>query len=332
MKNKLVYLSYFLGYYLGLHKICRLFTKKQIVLTYHNVIPDRYFDNAVHLTASGSLPESAFKKQIEYISKHYLVTTKINMPHSIVITFDDGYKNNFDTILPILESYHINAYFFLSLSNLNNKEPLWIDKVLYWFSYVPYGNYEIGTSNYLIKNDTDRLNAYWRLFEEIKTNYTLRYTLTSDLENLYSFSKIKIDPNYFLLRFTGLTDNDIKEMNQKKILVGAHSVYHDMLAKLTLAELNKDFKTCEENIGTIYNTKVMSYPYGGPSQTSQMVFDSAKKYGFTYAFTNSPLVKDTKYSSSRITLPYMTIDKVIISAYLSGYHSFLKSLFKKNEL
>lgn len=328
MKNKLIYLSYFLGYYLGLHKICRLFTPKQIVLTYHNVIPDRYFDNAVHLTASGSLPESVFKKQIEYISKHYLVTTKINTPHSIVITFDDGYKNNFETILPILESYRISAYFFLSLSNRNNREPLWIDKILYWFSYVPYGNYEIGFLNYSIKNEADRLNEYWKLFEEIKKDYSLRYTLISNLDNLYSFRKIKIDSNYYSLRFTGLTDNDIKAISQKGSLIGAHSVYHDMLAKLTPSELDDDFKTCKQNIGTIYNTKVMSYPYGGPVQTSQAVFNCAKKHGFTYAFTNSLLVKDTQYSSLRMTLPYMTTDKIILSAYLSGYYTLLKSIFK----
>lgn len=328
MKNKLVYLSYFLGYYLGLHKICRYFAKKQIVLTYHNVIPDRYFDNAIHLTASRSLPESVFKKQIEYISKHYLVTTEINIPHSIVITFDDGYKNNIETIVPILESYHISAYFFLSLSNLNNREPLWIDKILYWFSYVPYGNYKIGTLTYPIEKETDRLKEYWKLFEEIKKDYALRYTLVSDLEKLYSFNKIRIDSNYYLLRFTGLTDSDINEMNQQGFFIGAHSVYHDMLAKLTLSELSNDFKACKDSIGITYNTKVMSYPYGGPSQTSQTVFDYAKKYGFTHAFANSPLVKDTTYSSLRVTLPYMTTDKVILSAYLSGYHSLLKSIFK----
>lgn len=328
MKNKIIYLLHFLGYYLGLHRLCRIIKKRQTVLTYHNVIPDRYFDNTVHLVASGSLPESVFKKQIKYIAKHYSVTTKIDTPHSIVITFDDGYKNNFETIVPILKSYHISAYFFLSLSNLNNTEPLWIDKILYWFSYVPYGNYKIGVSNYSIKNESDRLKEYWKLFEAIKKDYTLRYTLVPDLESLYSFTKIKIDSNYYLLRFTGLTDNDIKEMNRKKILIGAHSVHHDMLAKLTPSELNRDFKKCEESIGHIYNTKVMSYPYGGPIQTSQAVFDCAKKYGFTHAFANSPLVKDTKYSSLRITLPYMTTDKIIISAYLSGYHSFLKSIFK----
>lgn len=326
--KKYIYIAYIIGYYLGLNKICRFYKKKQTVLTFHNVIPDIYFDNSVHLKATGSLPESVFRKQIKYVTKDYTITTDLNKKRHIVITFDDGYKNNHDIVIPILKEYNAKAYFFLSFSNLNSIKPLWIDKILYWFSYVPYGEYKIRNSNYSLTNEVSRLKEYWKLFEKIKNNYALRYTIIQDLENLYSFNKIKINSNYYTLRFTGLTSNDIKKMSHEGFFIGAHSVYHDMLAKLTPSELDNDFKTCKQNVGTIYNTKVMSYPYGGPVQISQKVLDCAQKHGFTYAFANSPLVKHTKYSSLRITLPYMTTDKYIISAYLSGYHSFLKSLLK----
>jgi len=85
------------------------------VLLYHNIIDSRlFFKNAIS--------KKSFIKQLKYLNKYYNIVTlsqdgtwiglskkKVN----ILITFDDGFINNYEVAMPILLDFGINAYFFL---------------------------------------------------------------------------------------------------------------------------------------------------------------------------------------------------------------------------
>ena len=49
-----------------------------------------------------------------------------------MITFDDGYKNNYDVAIPILALYDIKAVFFITYNLVNKNETLWIDLIMKW--------------------------------------------------------------------------------------------------------------------------------------------------------------------------------------------------------
>jgi len=70
-----------------------------------------------------SLPLDEFKKQIDYAQKYYeiislekaikLLRSGKNYKTSVVITFDDGYKNCYTHVLPLMLTYKIPATFFI---------------------------------------------------------------------------------------------------------------------------------------------------------------------------------------------------------------------------
>lgn len=95
---------------------CFLFrwTKERpTVLMYHSVMEG---DNSLSLT-----PEK-FESQIKYLKENKFRFLKLDdlkdravfEGKSVLITFDDGYKDNFSIVTPILQKYNVPAIFFIT--------------------------------------------------------------------------------------------------------------------------------------------------------------------------------------------------------------------------
>lgn len=85
------------------------------ILTYHRVNDNERDTVAVRL--------EDFDWHMEYLASHYPVVSLLDAPRIIsnkekrtyvVVTFDDGYSDNFINALPILEKYGISATFFVT--------------------------------------------------------------------------------------------------------------------------------------------------------------------------------------------------------------------------
>ncbi|WP_069472143.1 polysaccharide deacetylase family protein [Candidatus Marithrix sp. Canyon 246] len=100
------------------NKLFRYLNRGKIkVLLYHNIVSSEQktlFSNAI--------TENIFRKQITYLQKnynfislsqqgkwHHISKVKVN----VLLTFDDGFINNYEIVLPILQEFGIQASFFL---------------------------------------------------------------------------------------------------------------------------------------------------------------------------------------------------------------------------
>jgi peptidoglycan/xylan/chitin deacetylase (PgdA/CDA1 family) len=300
--------------------------KKQVVVTYHNIINDDFFDSAVHLGVSNRLSE--FDKQIKLIISKFKVVTEIGKPKSCIITFDDGYRNNYTVAFHVLQKYKINAYFFIPVSMLKSSEILWVDKMLFWISYVPSGNYNIFKELSLRIDSKSRFESWKTIWQWLMENYSLKLQLLSRMDELYSFNNIKCDSKLFQMRFGNITSDEINEMKMYGNLIGAHSVNHDVLSKFTSFEkLRHDFDVCYSQVNNFYNTKVYSYPFGGNSELNKDVIRTCREAGFSSAFVNFEIETENNFSISRLTLGNAN-DKYSIYAKLSGLELFLKKIRK----
>lgn len=328
MKKQILIVFYFLMTCVG---IIRLFywvnRKKKIVLTYHNVIPDKLFDYSYHLGVSHN--ESVFEKQVQLIRRRFLSYDQGKQVGRCLITFDDGYKNQLEIAVRILNRHGLQGIFFISFQSVTAGRTLIIDKVMMWISYVPVGNYVLLGSSIAI-NDANRHLVATKIYNQLIENFELWNTIEEELNRVFSFNMLPINSNHAKLRFEPLTLDDLETLVKEGHLVASHGFCHYPLATLPPKMQQEDFSMCALLAKKHCNSMVYSYPFGTIQEVSPFTTRLCAEYGFSAAYMNIPespewAEVDNKYVLPRLTLPNEK-NRYLLDAKLSGFELFCKKL------
>jgi peptidoglycan/xylan/chitin deacetylase (PgdA/CDA1 family) len=301
------------------------------ILSYHNVLPDAHFKNRLHEGVSHS--ESIFRRQIAYLASRFRFGTDLKDPRELTLTFDDGYRNQHAIAHPILMQFGIRAYFFCSLDLVKGVGPLLIDDLLLWLSYIEKGAYQIrlpGDAQPLtltVQKDEDRLRCWKLLYPRIMENYAaVASALYDQFDRCHSFSGIRkrIEPTYYILRFTPILPHALATMKVYGHFIGTHGKSHAPLGLMDKTTLENELKACSSEVGSTYNTAVFCFPFGGTRDVTNHI----GKFGFIHALSNinQPLSGQQSYNDffiPRLALPN-TADPAQIDFILSGAKHFLK--------
>lgn len=127
-------------------------SNKVTVLMYHQIIPEEHLKTH-HFKETGELEDMIltledFTEQMNYLKKenytvltlkefeHFMVNQKKVPAKSVLITFDDGYKNVFEFAYPVLKRHGFYATHFMITSLITNKT------VAYDSSFLQYASIE----------------------------------------------------------------------------------------------------------------------------------------------------------------------------------------------
>lgn len=144
--------------------------RKISVITYHNLTNDD--------SSSMNINIDEFEKQVSYLAKHnyYSLTLKevecyldgsCSIPRkSVLITFDDGWKNNLTMAFPILKKYNLNATLFYIGNNYDGHNSNFINSDDLEIIRRDYKNIEIASHTY----DLHVEDAYKLSVEELKND------------------------------------------------------------------------------------------------------------------------------------------------------------------
>jgi peptidoglycan/xylan/chitin deacetylase (PgdA/CDA1 family) len=304
----------------------KLNKNRKIIIAYHNVIPDEYFNKNINLDFS--IKESELEKQIQLIKKRCQVGLNIYDNNQVTITFDDGYLNQYSIASKILDKHNLKGYFFYC-ANLLEQDTLLIDKIQYWIDYVKPGIYTNDKYNIKLEitDNQSRRKEYHKINKLIKEGIPLKQ-IHELLNNMCRFEDIKIEKEFYKLRFTPIKKEQLQQMKLKGHKIGAHSSSHNILSKLTPKQLDKDIQKCRELLdqGT-YNTDTFCYPFGGIQDISESVKEKIKEKGFVSALAFTNEVSQGKYGQyfiPRMTLP-MEGNEDLIDFVLSGLYHFFRT-------
>ena len=209
-----------------------------------------------------------FEEQIRYIKENYRVIRfeddwlKVSDP-SVVITFDDGYRDNYLNAFPILKKYDVPATFFVSTGNIGGEAEFWWDRL------SRICDIDIYQYHGLLKkmSPIDR-EAQLEILESEKRRTS--YTDDEETEMRYMMSESELKS----LAFSELFE------------IGVHTVNHASLSNVSgdiqMTEI-KDSKAKLEKLLEI-NLKCFSYPYGDYNEDTISIL---KKCGIEKAATVS---------------------------------------------
>ena len=110
------------------------------IITYHHVLPsDAKVDESI-LNSPFTISDSAFYKQMVFLSQNgyeaidldQLIHRKEKQTHKkpIVITFDDGWIDNYEYAFPILKTFNFSATFFVITSYVDSAGCMSVEQLL----------------------------------------------------------------------------------------------------------------------------------------------------------------------------------------------------------
>ncbi|MBL7930665.1 MAG: polysaccharide deacetylase family protein [Bacteroidia bacterium] len=226
-----------------------------------------------------------FSKCLRHISENYDVITIEDLPHAklheqtATISFDDGYKDNIEVALPILEKYRVKASFYVATDCIDNQTPTWTYYLEHLFKNTqkPELNidFEYLPEGMRVKQlqDYNSRIAYVKKLKPLLKNLTLaqRREVVLHVSGIYNDVE---KPNVMM------TWEDLKKLRQLGHQVGSHTKSHTMLGHLSdetrlIEELKGSRDRIFEMLGE--NPKTISYPNGS---YNQRVTELSKEYGY----------------------------------------------------
>lgn len=116
---------------MGVFSYYRKHIKTPLVFFWHDVA-----DKASEAVEGESFPVSLFQRQIKYLMRHYEIISidEFNNRYrsnsftnkEVIITFDDGYKNNLLVVAPILKKNNLPFTVFVSANNIEQQKRFYV--------------------------------------------------------------------------------------------------------------------------------------------------------------------------------------------------------------
>lgn len=204
------------------------------IKNWFNVLP---LDEAVARLQAGSLPSRA-----------------------VSITFDDGYADNFHVALPILQKHRLSATVFVATGFLDGGI-MWNDAVIEMVRNATGTHLDfegLGLGRHCIETTMDRQNAINRLISKIK--YLEMQDRLEMVTRCVEKAKCTL-PDTLMM-----TSDELRQLRQAGMGVGAHTIHHPILARLSSDDARQEIQGCKAVLTDILREPVplFAYPNGKP--------------------------------------------------------------------
>lgn len=269
------------------------------ILAYHRVLPEWPGDDFVfdpHLVSSTT---AEFSWQMQFIARHFepmsletvaaAIERNDKLPdNAVVVTFDDGYDDNYSEAFPVLRRCGIPATFFIATGYINGTLPFWYD----WLSAIIVANPEpvfevkaLGERFELVPAVAERRKVYEIVVTRLKQLPNKeRLAALSEMEARYGEVFQSLDDTV-RQRSRPMSRQQLAEMSSNGMQFGSHTVSHPILARLSDEELQTELTESRQRLRewTGQDIALLAYPNGGLSDFSERVVAIARRAGYKLA-------------------------------------------------
>ena len=217
-----------------------------------------------------SASAEAFEMQLKYFKRHFnivvgeeledLISGKTPLRHTqIVITFDDGYLNDYTTSFPILKAQNCAGFFFLVPQYVGTDTVPWWDEIAYLVRNSPKSEITLQTPvPFTLSLNGEREQS----IREVLRHYKRRDNHHRDQFMNELREQAECELPQVERRF--INWEEAREMKAAGMSIGSHTQTHNILGQMTPEaqrwELTESKKNIEANIGT--EVRSLAYPVG----------------------------------------------------------------------
>ena len=276
----------------GLERLRR--TPGLIVLNYHRIGEPaaNHFDDATF-----SATAEAFRTQIAYLKRFFRTPPVPEVLESIargtirdptaLVTFDDGYRDNYEVAYPLLRSLDVPASFFVVTALIDEPRLAWWDRVAYSVKRTAADRLALGYPERLEFDlrSTPRARVIRRILRACKD--ARPFNESRFLDELVKGTDVEVDTER-LGRTLFMSWDQVREMAHAGMTIGSHTATHAVLASLSDAAQRRELDASRQRIGEVVGSRpdLLAYPVGGREAFTAITKRLARDSGYRAAFSH----------------------------------------------
>lgn len=261
-----------------------------IILMYHSV-------GGHGLSPDLVVSPARFEAHIRYLLRHYRIVSFADavklleagrpLPnHAVVVTLDDGYRDNYDEAFPILRRYGCPATIFVTVEPVETGHLPWPQALWHALNATQRSELRISWRSahgaaietvLPLRTGPDREGARTalKLFAgglAVAERWAFLSMITRDLGVASTFDARAM-----------LTWNQLREMSRSGIAVGGHTMTHPQLPGLDEDTRRHELVECRRRLSEELATEItlFAYPFGGPESLDESCKRAVIEAGYT---------------------------------------------------
>lgn len=284
-----------------------------------------------------------FEDQIRFISQNYTVipidqyinhvTNKDVLPSNpLLITFDDGFLDNYLNAVPILEKYGCTATFFIIGNAVDASGDVILHRLYYAIDKLKQKVSKIKTDNYgeVVCDVSSKAGKLTSIKDLRKAMATMKpEEKISFLNEIEKYSSVRFPEEY---KNIYMSDNHLMDIIKRGFKVGGHTMSHPNLKLLSKTDIQEEVTEMIKILKKydISNTQVFAYPYGQKNNFNDEAKACIKEANYSCAMTTIEGLnysKTDQYELKRIEVG--NISNYELLTHTLGLVGSLKNLAKK---
>lgn len=249
--------------------------KPGIILAYHRILPKESAE--ITYTQPGMyVTTETFEQHMAFISKNFSLLRLEDLAHDprpdniCMVTFDDGWADNYTHAFPILKRYGIPATIFLSTNMVGKRVWPWTDRISFYIHSTPLKEFIDIWKTALKKSGLEHLKSILTSQDKgAVREQVISYMKAMDNHEVLlimgHLDKIMANQNQELMRTRPwLTWDEVIEMREAGLSFGSHTHNHLILNSIPLLQARDEILTSQKILSerTGFPVTMFCYPNG----------------------------------------------------------------------
>lgn len=208
---------------------------------------------------------------------------QLNKPYAL-LTFDDGYRDNYTLAYPLLKTYKVPAVFFIPTAFVDTSHLHWGDEIAWILrhSRVPRVRLPQAANSFNLVGD-----AQARSVQAVLGYVKRRKVPIAEQMRIISDACGAVTPDANCDRPEFMTWPQLRQMHSAGMDIGSHTHTHRILSRLSPEEQRRELQTSKAIIEDELSTPVnaLAYPVGASFAFTPETCRLASEVGYSLAFT-----------------------------------------------
>jgi len=262
------------------------------ILAYHRIGDPEAEGGSGDPTLFSATPEE-FAEQMQVLADHYAVLSAGDLldalesgqplpPRSVMITFDDGYRDFGEYAWPVLSRLGLPAVLFVPTGYLSNgRHGFWWDNLHQAIVQTEQQEVRLPeVGRWPLRSPAERRRAFLQIKSYLKTQGHAEALSLVDQISAALEAELQLQPSF-------LDWEEVRRMSEEGLCVAAHTRTHPLLSRISLEEARQEVASSQQDILRHLGQSwpIFAYPSGHPADLRGELMTILQQEGFRVAVT-----------------------------------------------